>query len=108
MGYATCPLTSPHLPALLRLLSDLNQGLRWIKFSLDPRDGEVCATGDMWIADGTVTQRQINRMLGNMVPCLDDALPRVQQVIQTGADPGEQPAPPATPPAKPQGAVETL
>jgi hypothetical protein len=58
--------------------------------------------------DGTVTQQQINRMLGNMVPCLDDALPRVQQAIQTGVDPGEQPAPPATPPTKPQGAVETL
>lgn len=104
MGYATCPLNSPHLPALLRLLSDLNHELRWVKFSVDPQDGEVGVTGDTWIADGAVTQRQIDRMLGNLLPCIDDALPRISQVIQTGVDPGEKPQSPA----RPAGVVESL
>ena len=43
--YLTCPPGSPHLPATLKVLADLDYSLRFVKFAWDASDGEVVAYG---------------------------------------------------------------
>ncbi len=87
--YATCKPDSPHAPAVLNLLAALNFKTRWVKWAWDCNDGDIAAMGDMWIMDGTVTTAQFSRMLGNILPAIDVASPRIKAVIDTGTDPGE-------------------
>ena len=95
--YTKCPSDSPHLPTLFRLLSELNASIRWIKWSWDPRNGDILVEGDMWVMDNQPTQKQFRRMLENIIPSLDEQLPRINQVIQTGQEPDVNP-PSATEP----------
>jgi len=91
--YAKCPPDSPHLSALFRLLNELNASIRWIKWSWDPRNGDILVDGDLWVMDNQPTQKQFRRMLENIIPSLDEHLPRINQVIQTGHDSGESSPP---------------
>lgn len=87
VDYARCTPDSPHLSAVLRLLSDLNMGLRWIKWCWDPRNGEILVNGDFWVMDNPPTHVQFRRMLENIIPSLDEKQPRLLEVIRTGIDP---------------------
>lgn len=89
MNFATCKADNANLAATMRLLMGLNLKTRWVKWCWDQNDGEVCAMGDMWVADGGVTRTQLQRMLGNILPAIDVELPRIKSVIDTGKDPGE-------------------
>jgi len=95
--YAKCPSDSLHVPALLRLLNELNAGIRWIKWSWDPQDGDISVQGDMWVMDNQPTQKQFRRMLENIIPSLEEHLPRINHVIQTGQDTGINPPSAAAP-----------
>jgi hypothetical protein len=89
LQYAQCPADSPHLHELLRLLALRNYETRWVKWAWDASDGEVVATGDMWVMDSKLTREQFQRMLSSMLQVIDLESSRIKAVIDTGKDPGE-------------------
>jgi len=97
-SYLECPEGHRHLPAVLRALTALNLRNRFAKFAWDPRDGEILAYGDTWVVDSTITKDQLHRIIGNLVPAIDAAHPRIVKTIETGKDPGDQSQPKAKSP----------
>jgi hypothetical protein len=86
-----CPADHPRLGEVQTVLSALNTQYRAIKFAREPQQGEIVAFADHWIMDGTLTQEQLNRLLGQFLSKLDVGSHRIRVVIDTGCDPGEQP-----------------
>jgi hypothetical protein len=89
LNYLNCPAESPHLSCVLGVLGALNGRVRFVKLAWDPQDGEIVAFGDLWVMDGTVTERQFNRLCSNFIPSIDLAYRRIKTAIETGRDPGE-------------------
>ncbi len=94
IGYMNCPANSPHLAAVLKVLAAVNYGWSFVKFSWDQGDGEICATGDVYVMDGVITQQQFSRVLGVFIPSIDYHGPRISTAIATGNDPGDPGAAP--------------
>jgi hypothetical protein len=90
IGYLQCAPTHPHLAVVLRALCEINYQKRLVKLGWDARDGEIAAYADVWIMDGMLSQGQFHRMFTNFVPTLDESLPRLQEILQTGKDPGDR------------------
>jgi hypothetical protein len=88
-GYAYCPLSGPHLEAVMRLLNDMNFHLRMVKFTLDPADGEIVVFTDLAVLDSEVTATQILGTIGFVMERLSECAVRVETTIKTGVDPGE-------------------
>lgn len=89
VGYLSCPSDHPHVDAVLRLLGELDFQLRLVKFGWDPTDGEIAAYVDVWLEDGTITQKQFSAMLQCFIPGIDFNHQRISKTIETGSDPGE-------------------
>jgi hypothetical protein len=87
LGYASCPASHPHLEAVLKVLGALDYKLRLTKFGWDPSDGEIVGYADLWLEDGTLTQKQFKAMLGAFLPAIDLGHDRIQKTIDTGVDP---------------------
>jgi hypothetical protein len=87
LAYASCPAGNPHLEAVLKVLGELDYKLRLTKFGWDPTDGEIVAYADLWLEDGTLTQKQFEAMLGAFLPAIDLGHERIQKTIDTGVDP---------------------
>jgi hypothetical protein len=90
MGYLRCPADNPHLPAVLKILGELNYRMRMTKFGWDPTDGEIVAYADVWLEDGDLTQQQFGALFRSLIPTIDLNYPRLTQAIHTGNDPGMQ------------------
>ena len=89
VGYQSCPSDHPHLEAVLRVLGELDYKLRLPKFGWDPADGEIAGYADVWLEDGTLTQKQFSGILHCFVPGIDFNYPRITKTIETGTDPGD-------------------
>ncbi len=89
ISYNACRVDHPHLGVTLQLLADLNYRLRFLKLGWDAKDGEITLYGDIWIKDGTVTQKQFSRMVHSYLSMMDLNNRRIQETIRTGEDPGE-------------------
>jgi hypothetical protein len=89
LSYQSCPADHPHLEAVLRLLGALDYQLRLTKFGWDPSDGEIVAYADVWLEDGTLTQKQFSGILQCYLSGIDFSYPRITKTIETGTDPGE-------------------
>ena len=88
VNYLYCPAGHRSLPELLKVLADINYQTRLVKFAWDHKDGEIVAYADVWLADGTLTQQQFSRMLGNYVPAVDLQYRRISKTVEEGTDPG--------------------
>lgn len=89
IGYQSCPADHPHLEAVLRVLAHLDYQLRLTKFGWDPNDGEIVGYGDMWLEDGTLTQKQFSGAIHTFFAGIDLNFRRIAKTIETGTDPGE-------------------
>jgi hypothetical protein len=98
IGYLRCPADHPNLKAVLQALAAVNYGMRYLKLGWDPASGEIAGYGDGWVMDNQVTQEQFHRMLGNFLPGIDAACPRIRAALETGKDPGAPPPQPLPPP----------
>ena len=87
-GLLECPATHPNLAVVLRALASANCNRRFVKLGWDQNDGEIMAYGDLWVVDGTVTQEQFSRMVGNFFSTVDLEYERLRQTRDTGRDPG--------------------
>jgi hypothetical protein len=87
-GYHLCQLDSPHRPAVMQLLNELNHRLRLVKFTIDPLDGEVTVFSDLAILDSEPTGAQILGLIGFFMDRLREYSDRIDTTIRTGNDPG--------------------
>jgi hypothetical protein len=96
MGYVRCAAEAPHLPAVLRLLAELNNQYRLVKWGWDARNGEVSAFSDLFLSDALATSNQVSSQLFFFINLLDQVAPRIRATLDTGKDPGsgEPPRPP--------------
>lgn len=85
-----CPVDHPHLQTVLRVIAEINYHTRLLKLGWDPRDGEIVAYADMWVADGTVGTDQFQQVVRNYFSALDITHARLRQTLDTGQDPGEE------------------
>jgi hypothetical protein len=88
-SYLTCPVESPNLNAVLRLLATLDYQLRVAKFGWDARDGEIMVYADVWLEDATMTQTQFSELVRCFVTAIDMNYKRIATTIATGTDPGD-------------------
>jgi hypothetical protein len=88
VGLLKCPPTSKHLPAVLRLLAELNYYYRCIKLGWGSEDGELAAYADLCVGDSQATQPQIFSLIGFFLRLLGDIQPRLLVTATTGKDPG--------------------
>jgi hypothetical protein len=89
--YGTCTVNHRNFAAVARLLLDLNYQYRGVKFSLDPRDGEIACFSDLLLFDAEATQTQIIGMVSFFLDIIDTCNQRIRVTIETGEDPGEEP-----------------
>jgi hypothetical protein len=60
-----------------------------LQWEYDPSDGEIRAIIEFPLEDSMLTERQFNRCLSGLIQIVDTiALPRLQEVMETGEDPG--------------------
>jgi hypothetical protein len=87
--YNNCPVSHRHFVPVATLLLDLNYQYRGVKFSLDPRDGEIACFTDLMLFDNEATQVQVIGLIGFFLDIIDACAPRIRVTIETGTDPGE-------------------
>jgi hypothetical protein len=62
---------------------------KMLQWEYDPSDGEIRAIIEFPLEDSMLTERQFNRCLSGLIQIVDNiALPRLQEVMETGEDPG--------------------
>ncbi len=88
LRYLECRPGHENVPAMLKVITELNLRMRLVKFCWDAGDGEVLAYADMWLVDNTLTQKQFSRMMSNLMPAIDLNVRRLRETIETGQDPG--------------------
>jgi Putative bacterial sensory transduction regulator len=88
LNWLHCPTSHPAVGEVLKATGDENYQRRLVKIGWNPSDGELVAYADVWIEDGTLTQRQFSRMLSVYLPVMDMAYGRLKKAIETGHDPG--------------------
>lgn len=74
----------------LQTLLTISYNTKMIRWEYDPTDGEVRASIVLPLEDSILTEKQFNRGLNGLIQILDESIPRLQQVLETGEDPGEK------------------
>lgn len=81
----------PFKAAILQTMLSISWETKMLQWEYDPADGEIRAIIEFPLEDAPLTERQFNRCLNGLIQIVDDlALPRLQQVMETGKDPGDQ------------------
>ncbi|MBV6622136.1 MAG: hypothetical protein KI793_04135 [Rivularia sp. (in: Bacteria)] len=79
----------PHKAAILQTMLVISWETKMLQWEYDPSDGEIRAIIEFPIEDSTLTEKQFNRCLSGLVQLVDSvAIPRLQEVMETGHDPG--------------------
>ncbi len=80
---------TPYKEALFQTLLSINWETKFVQWEYDVCDDEIRATIEFPLEDSVLTQRQFERCLFGLVQVLNDALPRLIAVLETGQDPGD-------------------
>ena len=79
----------PHKNAILQTMLAISWETKMLQWEYDPTDGEIRAIIEFPLEDSMLTERQFNRCLSGLIQIVDTiALPRLQEVMETGEDPG--------------------
>ncbi len=79
----------PHKAAILQTMLVISWETKMLQWEYDPSDGEIRAIIEFPIEDSTLTEKQFNRCLSGLIQLVDNvAIPRLQEVMETGHDPG--------------------
>jgi len=69
----------------------ISYGVKMLRFEYDPSDGEVRASIELPLEDATLTTAVFSRCLEGLIQLVDlQAMPRLQAVLATGEDPGDE------------------
>lgn len=81
----------PYKDAILQTMLCISWETKMLQWEYDPSDGEIRAIIEFPLEDSMLTERQFNRCLSGLIQIVDDvAMPRLQQVMETGVDPGDE------------------
>ncbi|MEO1374437.1 MAG: hypothetical protein AAFW70_09015 [Cyanobacteria bacterium J06635_10] len=79
----------PHKAAILQTMLVISWETKMLQWGYDPSDGEIRAIIEFPIEDSKLTEKQFNRCLSGLIQLVDSvAIPRLQEVMETGHDPG--------------------
>jgi len=79
----------PYKDAILQTMLAISWETKMLQWEYDPSDGEIRAIIEFPLEDSMLTERQFNRCLSGLIQIVDTiALPRLQEVMVTGEDPG--------------------
>jgi hypothetical protein len=79
----------PHKGAILQTMLAISWETKMLQWEYDPSDGEIRAIIEFPLEDSTLTEKQFNRCLSGLIQIVDSvAIPRLQEVMETGQDPG--------------------
>lgn len=73
-----------HIGALCRVLLGTSLRTNLVQFSLDESDGEVQATAEMVLMDGTCTPKQLEATIEIVKNVIDQFHPHVERAMQSG------------------------
>ena len=78
----------PYKDAILQTMLAISWETKMLQWEYDPSDGEIRAIIEFPLEDSLLTERQFNRCLSGLIQIVDTvALPRLQEVMETGEDP---------------------
>ncbi|MEA5571865.1 hypothetical protein [Calothrix sp. UHCC 0171] len=79
----------PYKTAILQTMLAISWETKMLQWEYDPSDGEIRAIIEFPLEDSILTEKQFNRCLTGLIQLVDSvAIPRLQQVMETGHDPG--------------------
>ncbi|MFH7025082.1 MAG: hypothetical protein ACHBN1_06695 [Heteroscytonema crispum UTEX LB 1556] len=79
----------PHKAAILQTMLAISWETKMLQWEYDPSDGEIRAIIEFPLEDSILTEKQFNRCLSGLIQLVDSvAMPRLQEVMETGQDPG--------------------
>jgi hypothetical protein len=79
----------PHKAAILQTMLAISWETKMLQWEYDPSDGEIRAIIEFPLEDSVLTEKQFNRCLSGLIQLVDSvAMPRLQEVMETGQDPG--------------------
>ncbi len=79
----------PYKAAILQTMLAISWETKMLQWEYDPSDGEIRAIIEFPLEDATLTEKQFNRCLSGLIQLVDSvAMPRLQEVMKTGSDPG--------------------
>ena len=79
----------PYKDAILQTMLAISWETKMLQWEYDPSYGEIRAIIEFPLEDSLLTERQFNRCLSGLIQIVDTvALPRLQEVMETGEDPG--------------------
>ncbi len=80
----------PHKGAILQTMLVISWETKMLQWEYDASDGEIRAIIEFPLEDAILTERQFDRCFGGLVEMVDSwAMPRLQEVMETGVDPGD-------------------
>ncbi|MGK7902778.1 MAG: hypothetical protein AB4352_15480 [Hormoscilla sp.] len=80
-----------HKEKLFQTMLTISWQSKMLRWEYNPIDGEVGASIAFPLEDASLTERQFDRSLGTLIKVVDEvAMPRLQAVLETGSDPGEE------------------
>lgn len=79
----------PYKGSILQTMLAISWETKMLQWEYDPSDGEIRAIIEFPLEDSILTEKQFQRCLSGLIQVVDSvALPRLQQVMETGEDPG--------------------
>ncbi|MEM7727423.1 MAG: hypothetical protein AAF208_13805 [Cyanobacteria bacterium P01_A01_bin.45] len=79
----------PHKAAILQTMLAISWETKMLQWEYDPSDGEIRAIIEFPLEDAELTEKQFNRCLSGLIQLVDNvAMPRLNEVMTTGKDPG--------------------
>jgi hypothetical protein len=79
----------PYKADILQTMLAISWETKMLQWEYDPSDGEIRAIIEFPLEDSNLTEKQFNRCLSALIQIVDGiALPRLQEVMTTGIDPG--------------------
>jgi hypothetical protein len=79
----------PHKGEILQTMLAISWETKMLQWEYDPADGEIRAMIEFPLEDSILTEKQFNRCLSGLIQIVDNiAMPRLNQVMETGQDPG--------------------
>ncbi len=75
-----------HKSAILQTMLSISWETKMLQWEYDPSDGEIRAIIEFPLEDAAMTERQFNRCLHGLVQLIDEIIPRLRHVMDTGFD----------------------
>lgn len=73
-----------HIGSLCRVLLGTSMRTKVVQFSLDETDGEIRATAEMVLLDGTCTPKQLHATICIVRDVIDEYHPHIERAMETG------------------------